>query len=100
MGAGGLTKIGAGTLRLTNGTNNYTGPTLVSGGTLQITTPGVAPGSNFTVQNGATLQIDAAGKTLQGLSVEGGATLMLPAVVAMTTTLTNALLSPVPPPSR
>jgi len=51
-GAGTLTKLGAGTLRL-GGTHGYTGATLVSAGTL--TVDGSIDGSAVTVSAGATL---------------------------------------------
>jgi autotransporter-associated beta strand protein len=52
-GAVGLTKLGTGTLVL-SGTNTYTGPTLVSAGTLSVN-GSLASGSVVTVSSGATL---------------------------------------------
>ena len=49
-----LTKIGSGTLELTN-TSTYTGATTVTGGTLSLGTTGSIANSATTVQTGATL---------------------------------------------
>ncbi|MFM8495387.1 MAG: beta strand repeat-containing protein [Planctomycetia bacterium] len=93
-GSGGLTKLGAGSLTLT-GSNTYTGPTLVSAGTLAIfgnqsaatgavtVASGAALGGTGTVggattiQSGATLSPGASPGTLtftQGLTWNGGGT--------------------------
>jgi autotransporter-associated beta strand protein len=80
-GGGGLTKVGAGTLRL-NGINTYTGTTLVNAGTLggsgtiagplNVTATGtLAPGNSIgtlTVNNSATL----GGATVMEISKDGG----------------------------
>lgn len=57
-GAGTLNKIGAGTLFLTKATNNYTGGTTITSGTLniQINTNLGALGGSLTINNGGTLQ--------------------------------------------
>jgi autotransporter-associated beta strand protein len=59
-GSGSFIKIGAGTLVLTNTTNNYSGGAYIEGGTLAIGASGaVLPvGSNVTVQPGATLSLN------------------------------------------
>ncbi len=62
-GTGGLTKIGTGTLTLTNGGNNFQGGITVNGGTLAVS-QGAVPGMNdyadstVTVNQGATLQLN------------------------------------------
>lgn len=72
-GARGLTKLGTGSLVLSN-TNTYTGPTLVSAGTLQVNgthTPGGGAG-DYTVANAATLM--GSGATNGDLLVLAGGT--------------------------
>ncbi len=53
--SGGLTKIGAGTLTLNSPNSNYTGPTVVDGGTLRVNANLAALTSTFTVNSGGTL---------------------------------------------
>ncbi|CAN5198166.1 hypothetical protein BH11PLA2_BH11PLA2_37550 [soil metagenome] len=75
-GVGGLTKSGPGTLTI-SGTGNYSGPTLVTAGTLTFSGANSIPsGNNLTIFQGATVSIGAAATpTLAGLS--GGGTLSL-----------------------
>ncbi len=73
-GARGLTKLGTGALLL-SGTNTYTGPTLVSAGTLQVNgthTPGGGAG-DYTVASAATLM--GSGATNGDLLVLAGGTI-------------------------
>lgn len=65
-GSAGLTKFGPGKLTLSGTTNNYTGGTVINGGTLAITTdaqigavPGSFDASNITINGGGTLDISA-----------------------------------------
>jgi fibronectin-binding autotransporter adhesin len=57
IGTGGLTKIGPGTLTLTNAANSYTGGTYVTAGTLTVGASGavIPSGSNVTVNNAGSV---------------------------------------------
>jgi autotransporter-associated beta strand protein len=80
-GVGGLTKIGAGTLNL-RGANTYTGPTLVSTGTLALVSLGsIAASSAITINSGAILEASgrndgtltlASGQVLAGNGIVNG----------------------------
>jgi autotransporter-associated beta strand protein len=69
---GGLTKLGAGTLTL-SGANTYTGPTLVSAGTLAVAAPFSALTAT-TVNSGARLQIisGASASSLPAVTLQDG----------------------------
>jgi len=76
-GTGSLTKSGSGALFLTTN-NTYIGRTIVSGGTLALTTNGPGNGSiafstNINITSGAT--IDVTGRTDDTLTLAGGQTL-------------------------
>jgi autotransporter-associated beta strand protein len=56
-----IAKTGAGTLTLLGASNNYSGSTLVGGGTLEVGAAGALPvASSITVSNGATLRFNQA----------------------------------------
>ena len=76
-GLGGLTKSGSGTFKLT-GDNDYSGATLVSGGTLAIAHNNALGGttSGTTVNSGATLQLQGGIRVGEALTLAGGATLL------------------------
>jgi autotransporter-associated beta strand protein len=62
-----IAKTGAGTLTLQGASNNYSGSTLVGGGTLEVGVAGVLPvASSITVSNGATLRFN---KSSNGVNV-------------------------------
>jgi autotransporter-associated beta strand protein len=56
VGAGGLTKTGAGVLTLINAADNYASGTMVNQGTLRLTTAAAGTGS-ITLNNGTTLDV-------------------------------------------
>jgi autotransporter-associated beta strand protein len=73
-----LEKKGAGTLTLQGASNNYTGSTLVSGGTLEVGAEGTLPtNSAVTVSTGARLRFlkTSGGINLTNLTVASGGTL-------------------------
>lgn len=81
-GAGGFTKLGTGTLSL-SGNNNYLGDTMISAGTLAVTSDNALANGNSRVVNDATLDISAASdvtiKSLAGTGnvILGNANLLL-----------------------
>ncbi|TPJ75080.1 autotransporter-associated beta strand repeat-containing protein, partial [Mesorhizobium sp. B2-7-1] len=69
-GAGSLTKNGTGTLIL-SGTNDYTGGTIVSAGTLRAGSTSAFGTGLMTVNTGATLDLAGRANTVRGLSGTG-----------------------------
>ncbi len=71
-GAGGLTKLGAGTLTFSS-IQSYTGRTTVSAGTLSISSPSLADGSDVSLSSSAFLDLNTAGATdtIHALYVDG-----------------------------
>lgn len=71
-GIGGLEKIGSGTVTLSGG-HSHTGETVVSEGTLRLTTRTFADVALVTIADGATLNLDySGGDRIQGLTINGG----------------------------
>jgi fibronectin-binding autotransporter adhesin len=80
-GTGSLTKIGNGTLTLSN-TNNYSGATAINGGTLAFGTSNVLPASAMIIGN-AILDAATFTDTVGTLKVSGGAKINLGAGAAL-----------------
>ena len=71
-GTGGLTKTGAGVLELAHG-NSYTGPTVVSEGTLRSgAANSLGTGAALLVNAGAALDLNGFGQSVSSLSGSGG----------------------------
>jgi autotransporter-associated beta strand protein/T5SS/PEP-CTERM-associated repeat protein len=74
-GAGGLTKVGVGTMTL-SGTGTYIGNTTVNAGTLQAGAANVfAPASAYAIANGATLDLASFNQAIGSLAGAGAVTL-------------------------
>ncbi|WP_156345380.1 beta strand repeat-containing protein [Verrucomicrobium spinosum] len=77
FGQGNLNKVGAGTLILTSGDNDYTGSTIISAGTLRLAGAGKLGGkdtyySQVVMSAGATLELNGTNQTVGLLSGAGG----------------------------
>ena len=69
----GLVKEGAGDLRLSGTSNNYTGPTTINGGSLTLgRTNAIPTNSRLIINNGATLNMGDFNQTLKGLRLNDG----------------------------
>lgn len=71
-GTGGLKKLGTGSLALT-GSSSYTGSTIVSNGTLVLTTSSLNGGGSLSVADGATLSVTNGGGSMSVSSLTVGA---------------------------
>ena len=72
-GAGSLTKIGQGTLVLSNGGNSYAGGTIISGGTLRTDAAGALPsGRNVTLADSSGITLDLANHSQTINCLSGG----------------------------
>ena len=71
-GAGGITKLGAGTLTV-SGTNSYTGTTTVTAGTLALGASNVLANGSSIVVNGGTLSMTTRSDTVAGVQLQSGA---------------------------
>jgi autotransporter-associated beta strand protein len=83
-GVGGVTKVGAGTVRLTNA-NAYAGPTVVAAGTLRVE-GSVTNSASLTVKAGGALELATATAAVKSLAVEDGGIARLAAANAVLTT--------------
>ena len=90
-GSGGLTKADYGILSVTSTSNNYTGSTTITTGTLQIGAAGVIPDANAMILNGGTLRTNGAFSEIMGtLTVNAGSFLAFGSVSAHTLTFANS----------
>lgn len=75
-GAGGIAKIGDGTLKI-SGDNTYSGGTLISEGTVITRSASALGTGDVTVASGATLQVEAAGLTVDSITFEEGSSFII-----------------------
>jgi autotransporter-associated beta strand protein len=69
--SGGLTKLGAGTLKL-SGLNTYTGPTTISNGTFRLGQPSALPANAAVVVAGGTYELGSFAVTNGAVTLSGG----------------------------
>lgn len=86
-GAGSLVKTGAATFSL-SGNNTFTGPTLVSAGTLQLGTPLALQYSRIEVAQAGTLTFGGPDATIGGLSGTGNVSLGVASSIGLTVNTT------------
>ncbi len=94
-GIGSLTKTGSGAWSLTNGVSNYSGGTIINGGTLRVanTTGASATGSGSVTLNGGTLASGATGSISGAVIAGSGAHTIAPGGVGSIGTLTVGSLT-------
>ena len=86
-----LTKAGAGTLML-SGTNNYSGATAISNGTLKVgSTTALSSNSAFSVAAGATLDLGGYGNTISNLAVDTATSIITNSTGSATLRIRTAL---------
>jgi autotransporter-associated beta strand protein len=74
-GSAGFTKDGAGTLRLTNGTNTISGPIVVSAGTLTLAAKALSSASTVAINGGSLVSATGIANAIGGTISFGGGTL-------------------------